>query len=49
MGIARGEPKNPTGRLRDCHYGSIEHYRRGQSIPVAARPGVTLEVVELLP
>lgn len=43
------EPKNPTGRLRDCHYASVQHFGRGQFIPVAARPGVTLAVDELLP
>lgn len=43
------QPRNPTGRLRDCHYASVEHFGRGQSIPVAARAGVTLAVDELLP
>jgi Uma2 family endonuclease len=43
------QPQNPTGRLRDCHYASVQHFGRGQSIPVAARPGVTLAVDELLP
>ena len=42
-------PQNPTGRLRDCHYASVEHFGRGRSVPVAARPGVTLSVDELLP
>ena len=43
------EPQNPTGRLRDCHYASVEHFGRGRSIPVASRPGVTLNVDVLLP
>jgi Uma2 family endonuclease len=43
------QPQNPTGRPRDCHYGSVEHFTRGQSIPVAARTGVSLAVDELLP
>jgi Uma2 family endonuclease len=43
------QPQNPTGRLRDCHYASVEHFTRGQSITVAARAGVTLAVDELLP
>ena len=42
-------PQNPTGRLRDCHYASVEHFGRGQSVTVAARPGVTFLVEELLP
>ena len=46
--VYRG-PQNPTGRLRDCHYASVEHFGRGQSIPVAGRAGVTLEVNDLLP
>ena len=43
------QPQNPTGRLRDCHYASVQHFGRGQSIPVAARSGVSLAVDELLP
>ena len=43
------EPQNPTGRLRDCNYAVVEHYVRGQSVPLAGRPGVTLDVNELLP
>jgi Uma2 family endonuclease len=43
------EPQNPTGRPRDCGYASVQHYGRGQHIPVSARPGVTLAVDELLP
>lgn len=43
------DPQNPTGRLRDCHYASVQHFVRGQSIPVAARPGVTVDVNDLLP
>jgi Uma2 family endonuclease len=43
------QPQNPTGRLRDCHYASVEHFSRGQSITVAARPGLTLAVDDLLP
>src|SRR5215217_6785010 len=43
------EPQNPTGRLRDCRYGSVQHFGRGQSITVAARPTVTLAVDQLLP
>lgn len=43
------EPQNPTGRLRDCRYASAQHFSRGQSILVAARPGVSQAVDELLP
>ena len=43
------QPQNPTGRLGDCHYASVEHFTRGQSITVAARAGVTLAVSDLLP
>jgi Uma2 family endonuclease len=43
------EPKNPTGRLRDCHYALVEHFGRGQKVAVGARPGVMLDVDELLP
>jgi len=43
------EPQNPSGRLSDCHYASVEHFGRGRSIQVAGRPGVTLDVDELLP
>jgi Uma2 family endonuclease len=43
------QPQNPTGRLRDCHYASVEHFGRGQSVTVAARPGVTFQAEELLP
>ena len=43
------DPVNPTGRERDCFYASVEHFGRGQSIPVQARPGVTLAVDDLLP
>jgi Uma2 family endonuclease len=43
------QPQNPTGRLRDCHYASVQHFGRGQSIPVTARAGVSLAVDELLP
>jgi Uma2 family endonuclease len=46
--VYRG-PMNPTGKLRDCHYASVEHFFRGQSIPVASRPGVMLKVDALLP
>lgn len=43
------DPKNPTGRLRDCQYASVQHFGRGQSMPLTARPGVTVNVDELLP
>jgi Uma2 family endonuclease len=43
------QPQNPTARLRDCHYASVEYFGRGRSIAVAARPGVMLAVDELLP
>jgi Uma2 family endonuclease len=42
------QPQNPTGRLRDCHYASVQHFSRGQTVSVAARAGVTLSVDELL-
>lgn len=42
------QPQNPTGRLRDCTYGWVQHFGRGQTIPVAARPGLVLSVDELL-
>lgn len=43
------DPKNPTGRQRDCLYASVQHYGRGQQIPLASRPGVVIDVDELLP
>lgn len=43
------EPRNPTGRLADCRYESVAHFKRGDSIPVAARPGVVVAVNDLLP
>ena len=43
------DPQNPTGRLRDCQYSSIQHFGRGGKIPIAARPGVALSVDDLLP
>jgi Uma2 family endonuclease len=43
------QPRNPTGRLRDCHYASVEHYARGRMIHLLARPTVALAVDELLP
>lgn len=42
------DPRNPTGKLRDCHYASISRFTRGQSIELLARPGVRLDVAELL-
>lgn len=43
------DPKNPTGRPRDCHYASVQHFARGQTIELSQRPGVMLAVDELLP
>jgi len=43
------QPRNPSGRLRDCQYASVEHYGRGQMIHLLARPTVALAVDELLP
>jgi Uma2 family endonuclease len=43
------DPRNPTGRLADCHYASVHHFKRGDTIPVAARPGVSIAVDDLLP
>jgi Uma2 family endonuclease len=43
------EPKNPTGRLADCHYASVKHFFPGESIIVLARPQVQLAVDDLLP
>ena len=43
------DPRNPTGRERDCHYADVTHYGRGQSISVLGRPGVSVDVDELLP
>ena len=43
------DPRDPTGKLADCHYASVEHFARGQRIPVLLRPGVTLAVDDLLP
>jgi Uma2 family endonuclease len=43
------QPENPTGKLVDCRYALVQHFTRGQSIPIAARPGITLSVDELLP
>jgi Uma2 family endonuclease len=43
------DPRNPTGKPRDCHYASVQHFTRGQTIELLQRPGVTLAVDELLP
>jgi Uma2 family endonuclease len=43
------DPQNPTGRLIDCHYGSVSHVVRGQSISLLRRPSVVLAVDDLLP
>jgi Uma2 family endonuclease len=43
------QPRNPSGRLRDCQYASVEHYGRCQMIHLLARPTVALAVDELLP
>ena len=43
------DPRNPTGRLADCHYASVGHFGRGQSIAVSGRAGVSLAVSDLLP
>jgi Uma2 family endonuclease len=43
------QPKNPTGKLRDCHYESVEHFPPGQAIPLLLRPAVSLQVDDLLP
>jgi Uma2 family endonuclease len=46
--VMRG-PRNPTGRLKDCHYDSITHYEKGQSINLLKRPEVSIKVDDLLP
>jgi len=43
------EPKNPTARLKDCHFASVTHYVKGQSIELLNRPGVSVAVDDLLP
>lgn len=43
------DPQNPTGREADCRYASVEHFGRGQTIGVLARPGVSVRVDDLLP
>jgi Uma2 family endonuclease len=43
------DPRNPTGKLADCHYDSITRFHRGDAIPVAARPGISIAVDDLLP
>lgn len=43
------EPRNPTGRERDCHYASVTHFVAGQTIELSQRPGVTVAVDALLP
>jgi Uma2 family endonuclease len=43
------QPQNPTGRLGGCCYGAVEHFSRGQSVSVLARPGVMVAVDEVLP
>jgi Uma2 family endonuclease len=42
------QPENPTGRIRDCRYASLENVTRGGSVSVIARPAVTLHVDDLL-
>ncbi|MFT3789264.1 MAG: Uma2 family endonuclease [Tepidisphaeraceae bacterium] len=43
------DPKNPTDKLADCHYASVTHYVKGQSIALLKRPEVVIPVDELLP
>ncbi len=43
------DPQNPTGRLADCRYATVEHFARGQSISPLRRPEVQLAVNDLLP
>ena len=43
------DPVNPTGREGDYFYASVEPVGRGQSVPVLARPGVSIGVDDLLP
>jgi Uma2 family endonuclease len=43
------QPESPTGQLKDCRYASIEHFTRGASITLLARPDVTISVDDLLP
>jgi hypothetical protein len=38
-----------TGRLKDCHYASVRHVTRGQSIAPLLRPVVVPPVDDLLP
>jgi Uma2 family endonuclease len=42
-------PENPTGRVKDCRYASIEHFTRGRSISLLARSRVMIAVDDLLP
>lgn len=43
------DPKNPTGKLSDCHYASVVRYKKGESIALLRRPEVVIPVDELLP
>ena len=43
------DPRNPTGDQDDCHYASVEHFGRGETIDVPGRPGVAIAVDDLLP
>jgi Uma2 family endonuclease len=43
------DPQNPTGKLKDCTYSSVTHYRHGQSIRLLQRTEIELAVNDLLP
>jgi len=43
------EPKNPTGRLKDCHYASVTHHSAADRIALLQRPDVRIGADELLP
>jgi Uma2 family endonuclease len=43
------DPRNPTGKRDDCYYADVSPLMPGASIPLLARPAVSLAVNDLLP
>jgi len=43
------QPENPTGAEKGWGYAMIRHYKSGESIPLLARPDISICVDELLP
>lgn len=46
--LVHRDPINPTGELADCRYASVKVYRRGERVPLLARPEASVLVDDLL-